>query len=295
MNLDILPQLIASGLSVGSLYAIMAVGFVLIFKTTHIVNFSHGDIAMFSAFVALLGLTSWGIPYWQAFLIAIVVGFVLGLVANTLLRPAISRGANVFTLMIGTLGISLMLNALAGNFFGYQTVSFPRAIIGPPLRIFDIAITRHSIVVFIVGGILAIGLYLMLKHTRLGTAMRAMARNSRAAQLMGISIASVAMLAWGIGSAMGAVAGVLVAPVVFLDLTRMILVMIKGFAAAVLGGFTSLPGAFIGGLLVGVFENLIGFYISSQFQTTFVFLLIVIILAIKPTGLLGAPVAGGRT
>jgi len=295
LNLEILPQLIASGLAVGSLYAIMAVGFVLIFKTTDIVNFSHGDIAMVSAFIALLGLRSWGFAYWQAFLLAIVAGFILGMIANQLLRPAVSRGANPFTLMIGTLGISLMLNALAGNFFGYQTVAFPRAITGPPIRIFDVAIPPHNLVVFAVGGIAAMGIYLMLKHTRLGTAMRAMAQNSRAAQLMGISIAGVAMLAWGIGSAMGAIAGVLVAPVVFLDLSRMILVMIKGFAAAVLGGFTSLPGAFVGGLLVGVFENLIGFYISSQFQTTFVFLLIVIILAIRPTGLLGAPVAGGRT
>lgn len=293
--MDILPQLIVSGLAVGSLYAIMAIGFVLIFKTTDVVNFAHGDMAMFSSFTALIALQGWGFPFWAALLAGVAVGFALGAIANLFLRPAVSRGASVFSLMIATLGISLMLNSVAGNLFGYQTVRFPYAVAGPPLMLFDaIRVTRHNALVFVIAGALSLTLFVLLKYTRLGIAMRAMAQNSRAARLMGVSVRNVSLLAWGIGAALGAVAGVLVAPVVFLDLNTMILVLIKGFAAAVLGGFTSLPGAFVGGLLVGVLENFLGFYISTQFQSTFVFLLIVIVLAIRPRGLFGTPVAGRR-
>lgn len=292
--MDILPQLIMSGLAAGSLYALMAVGFVLIFKTTDVVNFAHGDMAMISAFMALTALKSWEWPYGAASLLAVAVGFGLGALADLLLRPARVRGAPILTLLIATLGISLMFSALGGRFFGYQTVAFPYALTGKPLRLAGMIITRHNLLVFAIAGLLALALFLLLKYTRLGTAMRAMAQNSRAAQLMGVSVHNVSMLAWGVGAALGAVAGVFIAPVVFLDLNTMILVLIKGFAGAVLGGFTSLPGAFVGGLLVGVLENLVGGYLSTQLQATFVFLLIVVMLAIRPRGLLGAPVAGRR-
>ncbi len=295
--MDVLPQLIASGLAVGSLYALMAVGFVLIFKTTDVVNFAHGDMAMVSTFVALMALRSWSWPFWAALGAAVVTGFLVGALANLLLRPAVSRGASVFSLMIATLGISMMINALAGNFFGYQPQSFPPLIRGRPFVLFDVVrITPHNALVFGMAGALALTLFAILKYTRLGTAMRAMAQNSRAALLMGVNVRNVSILAWGIGAAMGAIAGVLVAPApgVNLSLNSMVLVLIKGFAAAVLGGFTSLPGAFVGGLIVGVVENLLGFYVSTQFQTTFVFLLIVVVLAVRPRGLLGAPVAGRR-
>jgi len=292
--MDILPQLIASGLAAGSLYALMALGFVLIFKTTDVVNFAHGDMAMLSAFTAHMALTSWGWPYAASLVLAVALGFGLGALADVLLRPARLRGAPILTLLIATLGISFMFNALGGRFFGYQSVRMPDAITGAPLDLFGVIVTRHNLLIFIVAGVLALSLFVGLKYTRLGTAMRAMAQNSQAAQLMGVSVRNVSMLSWGIGASLGAVAGVLISSIVFLNLNSMVLVLIKGFAGAVLGGFTSLPGAFVGGLLVGVFENLIGVYISSKLQTTFVFLLIVVVLAIRPRGLFGARVAGGR-
>ncbi len=293
--MDILPQLIASGLAAGSLYALMAVGFVLIFKTTDVANFAHGDMAMVSAFVALTALKAWHWPFGAALLAAVVAGFLLGALADLLLRPARARGASILSLLIATLGLGLMLNALAGHFFGYQTVSFPYALKGRPLVLAGMIITRHNLLVFAIAGSLALALFALLKYTRLGTAMRAMAQNSQAALLMGVNVRDVSLLAWGLGASLGAVAGVLVAPVMFLDLNTMILVLIKAFAAAVLGGFTSLPGAFVGGLLLGVLENLVGVYISTQLQTTFVFLLIILMLAIRPCGLFGAPAHGGRT
>ena len=154
--------------------------------------------------------------------------------------------------------------------------------------------TRHNALALGVAAALGLGLFALLKYTSVGTAMRAMAQNRLAAQLMGVNVRRVSTLSWGLGAALGAVAGVLIAPVVFLDLNTMITVLIKAFAAAVLGGFTSLPGAVVGGLLLGVLENLVGGYLSTQLQTTFVFLLIIVMLAIRPRGLLGAPVAGRR-
>ena len=292
--MDILPQLLVSGLAAGSLYALMALGFVLIFRTTDVVNFAHGDMAMISAFMAYTALSNWDWSYWGALGLAIVVGFGLGALANLLLRPAQLRGAPILTLLIATLGISFMMNALGGNFFGYQSVRIPYAISGPPVWLGELVITRHNLLIFVVAGVLAMALFALLKYTRLGTAMRAMAQNAQAAQLMGVSVRNVSFLVWGIGAALGAVAGVLISSIVFLNLGSMVLVLIKGFAGAVLGGFTSLPGAFVGGLLIGVFENLLGVYVSSKLQTTFVFLLIVIVLAIRPRGLFGAAIAGGR-
>jgi len=184
---EFLPQLIASGLAVGSLYALMAVGFVLIFKTTDVVNFAHGDMAMVSTFVALTALRAWEWPFWAALGAAVVTGFLVGALANLLLRPAVTRGASVFSLMIATLGISMMINALAGHTFGYQPQSFPPLIRGRPFVLFDaVRITPHNALVFAMAGVMALALFAVLKYTRLGTAMRAMAQNGRAALLMGV-------------------------------------------------------------------------------------------------------------
>lgn len=286
-----LGQLITSGLAAGSLYALMALGLVLIYKTTDIVNFGYGDMTMFSTFIAYMMLTWYGLPFWVAFLGAIIAGFLLGmLVDRGILRPA--KDAPVVSLLIATLGIGMILEAIAGWIFGYDIKAFPYAIKGAPVIVGNIIIRRHDLLVFAVATAIALLLFAMFKFTNVGIAMRATAQNSRAARLMGISVGRISMLSWGLSVGIGAVAGVLIAPIVFLDLTRMILVMIKAFAAAVLGGFTSLPGAVVGGLLLGVIENLITGYMPpllAPLKTTFVFLLIILVLAIRPRGLLGEP------
>jgi branched-chain amino acid transport system permease protein len=287
-----LAQLIVSGLAAGSLYALMALGLVLIYKTTDIVNFGYGDMTMFSTFIAYMMLTWYGLPFWAAFLGALVAGFLVGvLVDQGVLRPA--KNAPVVSLLIATLGIGMILEALAGWIFGYDTKAFPYAIKGPPLILGNVILRRHDLLVFAVATAIALLLFAMFKFTDIGIAMRATAQNRRAARLMGINAGQISMLSWGLGVGIGAIAGVLIAPIVFLDLTRMILVMIKAFAAAVLGGFTSLPGAVVGGLLLGVIENLITGYmppVLAPLKTTFVFLLIILVLAIRPRGLLGEPV-----
>jgi branched-chain amino acid transport system permease protein len=288
-------QYIVGGLAAGSLYALMALGMVLIFKTTDVVNFAQADMTMFSTFIGYTALVTLKWPFAPALLVSVIAGFVLGLVVERLaLRPA--RQAPVISLLIATLGVALVINAVAGFIWGHDTKSFPYAITGAPFYLGEVIVRRHDVLIFAVALALSLGLFAFLKWTQIGIAMRATAQNKLAAQLMGINVHRISALSWGIGAAIGAVAGVLIAPAVSLDLIRMISVMLKGFAAAVLGGFTSLPGALVGGLLVGVMESLLvalPFDWASQYRETFVFALIILMLVVRPHGLLGEPAQRG--
>ncbi|MCR4404297.1 MAG: branched-chain amino acid ABC transporter permease [Candidatus Acetothermia bacterium] len=286
-----LAQLIVSGLASGSLYAMMAIGLILVYKTTHILNFGYGDMTMFSTFIAYMLLTWYKLPFAVAFLGAIACGFLLGIIVDRgFLKMA--KNAPITSLFIATLGIGMILEAVAGWVWGYDTKPFPYIIKGPPVLLGSVVIRRHDLLVFAIAAAIALLLFAMFKFTDIGIAMRATAQNKRAARLMGINVGQIATWSWAIGVGLGALAGVLIAPIVFLDLTRMILVMIKAVAAAVLGGFTSLPGAIVGGLLLGVMENLTIYMPAAlaPLKTTFVFLLIIIVLAIRPQGLLGESV-----
>jgi branched-chain amino acid transport system permease protein len=286
-----LAQLILSGLASGSLYAMMAIGLILVYKTTHILNFGYGDMTMFSTFIAYMLLTWYKLPFAVAFFGAIACGLLLGVIVDRGFLK-LAKDAPVTSLFIATLGIGMILEAVAGWIWGYDTKPFPYVIKGPPLFLRGVVIRRHDLLVFGVAGAIALLLFAMFKFTDLGIAMRATAQNRQAARLMGIDVGKIATLSWALGVGLGALAGVLIAPIVFLDLSRMILVMIKAVAAAVLGGFTSLPGAIVGGLLLGVMENLTIYMPAAlaPLKTTFVFLLIIIVLAIRPQGLLGEPV-----
>lgn len=286
-----LAQLILSGLASGSLYAMMAIGLILVYKTTHILNFGYGDMTMFSTFIAYMLLTWYKLPFVVAFFGAIACGLLLGVVVDRGFLK-LAKDAPVTSLFIATLGIGMILEAVAGWVWGYDTKPFPYVIKGPPLFLGGVVIRRHDLLVFGIAAAIALLLFVMFKFTNIGIAMRATAQNRQAARLMGIDVGKIATLSWALGVGLGALAGVLIAPIVFLDLTRMILVMIKAVAAAVLGGFTSLPGAIVGGLLLGVMENLTIYMPAAlaPLKTTFVFLLIIVVLAIRPQGLLGEPV-----
>jgi branched-chain amino acid transport system permease protein len=292
----VLAQLIVSGLAAGSLYGIMAIGLILIYKTTHILNFGQGDMAMFSTFIAFLLFRTFGLPIWVALLGALLAGLLLGLIVDRgIMRWA--KNAPVTSLFIATLGVGMILQAVAGWIWGYDSKPFPYVLRGSPLFIGDVVLRQHDLLVFIVAIAISFLLFAMFKFTRIGTAMRATSQNKRAAQLMGVNVGRIGTWSWALGLGAGAVAGCLVAPIVFLDLTSMTLVMIKAIAAAVLGGFTSLPGAVLGGLLLGVIENLFGGYMPSAIaplKTTFVFVLIIVVLVFRPHGLLGERTAGGH-
>lgn len=285
---DVFGQQVVSGLSAGCLYALAALGLVLIYRTMDIVNFAHGEMAMVSTFMAHTFLVKLGMPYILAALCAIAFAFVFGMaVERVFLRPI--QGGPLVSLMIMTLGLFMVFNGAAGWIWGFDPMSFPRAVQGRPIWIGDLIITRDSILVLAVTIAMALALYLVLRFTMAGIAIRATSQNSRAARLMGVPVPKVYALTWGISAVLGAVAGILIAPTTFLRPSMMAEVQIKAFTAAVLGGFSSLPGAVVGGLLLGVLENLVAGYISTELKSTFAFVLIVVVLFIRPSGLLGTP------
>ena len=281
-------QQVVSGLSAGCLYALAALGLVLIYRTMDIVNFAHGEMAMVSTFMAHTFLVKLGFSYILAAVCAIIFAFVFGMaVERIFLRPI--QGGPLISLMIMTLGLFMVMNGAAGWVWGFDPVSFPRAVSGRPIWIGDLIITRDSILVLAVTIAMALALYVVLRFTMAGIAIRATSQNSRAARLMGVPVPKVYALTWGISAVLGAVAGILIAPTTFLSPSMMAEVQIKAFTAAVLGGFSSLPGAVVGGLLLGVLENLVAGYISTELKSTFAFALIVAVLFIRPSGLLGTP------
>ncbi len=283
-------QYVAGGLSAGALYGLMALGLVLIYRASEVVNFGHGDLAMISTFVAYTLLQArWPLP--AALLGAILFGAFLGaLVEGGLLRPARHRRATPLTLVVLTLGLALVLNGLAGFLWGHEIRTFPALVSGPPLIVGPARVTREQLLNLAAGVLLALALYGFLRWTWSGLALRAVTQNPDMARLMGIPVDRILLLAWAIGVGLGAVAGILAAPLIYLEPNAMLELLIKGFAAAVLGGMTSLPGAVVGGLTLGVLENLIAGYVATELKTPFAFAMIVAVLAVRPAGLLGRPI-----
>lgn len=281
----ILAQQIISGLATGSLYALAALGLVLIFKTSDVVNFAQGEMAMFGTFVAFTLLTSVGLPYWGAFLLALIFAGLFGAaIERVVLRPLAK--APLISVLIATLGLFQIINGVAGWIWGYELQPFPAAVSGAPITVGGVIFTMQNLLNVGVALAVMLGFFLLFKFSILGVAMRAVAENRTAAKLMGVPTDRILALTWGLGGVLAATAGILIAPVTNLDINMMAMLQIKAFTAAVLGGFTSLPGAVIGGLTLGVLENLVGQW-NSQLQTPFAFGLIVLVLVIRPAGLLG--------
>lgn len=281
----ILAQQIISGLATGSLYALAALGLVLIFKTSDVVNFAQGEMAMFGTFIAFTLLTSAGLPYWGAFLLALIFAALFGAaIERVVLRPLAK--APLISVLIATLGLFQIINGVAGWIWGYEMQPFPAAVSGAPITVGGIIFTMQNLLNMGVALVVMFGFFLLFKFSIIGVAMRAVAENRTAAKLMGVPTDRILALTWGLGGVLAATAGILIAPVTNLDINMMGTLQIKAFTAAVLGGFTSLPGAVIGGLALGVLENLVGQW-NSQLQTPFAFGLIVLVLIIRPAGLLG--------
>lgn len=280
-------QTVLSGLAVGSLYALAAIGLVLIYKTSNVVNFAQGELAMFSTFIAYAVLSRWGAPYWLGALAAVVFALGLGWAVYWLLLARLSR-APLLSQIIMTLGIFLVLQGVAGAVWGNIPYPFPTPVQLTVYRVGSAFLTSTQIVTFAVALLLMLLVYALFRFTRVGLAMQAISQNMTAARLMGVSVNRVYGFGWALSTALGAVAGMLIAPTLFLSPTFMEGVMIRAFAAAVVGGFSSLPGAVVGGLLFGVLESLFGFYVSPSFKASFVSLVIIAVLYVRPHGLFGA-------
>lgn len=285
--MTVLLQNVAGGLAVGSIYALAALGLVLIYKTTDVVNFAQGEMAMVSTFATYVLLTAYDLPYALSVLLALLFAGVLGALIERFIMRTV-RQAPVLSQVIVTLGLFMILNGLAGLYFGYDPLSFPRALDGAPLVVGGVFFSPDSLLILGVAVGLALALYLFLKRSMTGVALRATAQKLEIARLMGVPVDRVFGLAWAMAAVLGAVAGILVAPKTALDPHFMGDVTVKSFAAAVLGGFDSLPGAVVGGLLLGVLENLVAGYISTAWKTAFAFGMILLVLVVRPTGLMGS-------
>lgn len=278
-------QLIVNGLALGSLYALTALGIVLIYKTTDVITFAQGDMAMFSTFIAFTLLTVLQLPFALAFVLTLIFATLFGTLIERVVLRHVSR-TTILNPVIVTVGLSLILVGVAGWIWGYEIRTFPAPVTGPPIRFETVALSQLNGLILVVTLLLMVILFAFFRYSLTGIAMRAVAQNRLAAQLMGININHINAIGWGVGTALGAVTGILIAPLNYLDPNMMGDVALKAFAAAVLGGLTSLPGAVVGGLLLGIIDSIVGFQ-APDLRTAIAFVLIVLVLVVRPGGLLG--------
>lgn len=278
-------QLIVNGLAIGSLYALTAFGIVLIYKTTEVITFAQGETAMFSTFIAFTLLTGLKLSFPLAFVLTLIFAGLFGALIERVVLRRIST-VTILNPVIVTVGLSLILLGVAGWIWGYEIRTFPAPVEGAPFRFGTVVLSQLNALILVVTLVLMVVLFTFFRYSLTGIAMRAVAQNRMAAQLMGISIDRINALGWGLGTALGAVTGMLIAPLNYLDPGMMGDVALKAFAAAVLGGLTSLPGAVVGGLLLGIIDSLVGFLVP-ELRTTIAFMLIVLVLVVRPSGLLG--------
>ena len=283
-----LGQLIASGLALGSIYALLALSLVLISKSTDVVNFAQGEMAMFGTFICFALLTKAGMPLIAVLVLAAPIGALLGLATERIaIRPL--QGAPQVNALIATIGLWMIFHHSAGWIWGYDPVRFPSLFPSDPLNLLGTRVAQNSLGIIGVSVLVMILLYLFFEYTRTGIAMRAASMNRRAAQLMGVEVQKAGLLAWALATAISVVSGFLIAPLTFLDFEMMFAVLLKAFAGAILGGFNSLPGAVAGCLLVGVLESMFAAYVSTAFKDTFAFCIIIAVLMLRPQGLFTRP------
>ena len=289
--MDTLLQQIVSGLATGAIYASLALALVMIYQATEILNFAQGEMAMFTTYLAWSMLKA-GLPYWMAFAATVVVAFVGGLlIERVVIRPV--EQASVLTIVIVCIGLLVILNSLAGWIYSYIIQPFPSPVPKTPLRIGGIVFGLHDLGVIGVTLVLLCLVYAFFRYTTLGLAMRAAAQNPASSRLCGIRVGWMLGLGWGLAALVGSVAGMLVAPVIFLEPNMMFGIQIYAFAGATLGGITSPFGAVVGGFLVGVIENLAGTYvplIGTELKLTVALGIIILVLLVRPRGLFGQAV-----
>lgn len=281
-------QYLSSGLSAGILYALVALGLVLVYRSTRVLNFAHGDLAALGTFVAFTFLSS-GLPFAFAFSGSLLFGVGVAVAFYfSLLVPAQRREATLLTQTILTLGLALILQGMMAFLWGTDPRPFPFPLSDTKVwRVKGVVVSELGLGTFLAGLLAALLLYLLIQRTRLGLAMRAISENLSAAQTLGLPTRGVLAFSWGLAAGLGVLAGIFFAPALLLDPFFMLEPFFKGFAAAVLGGLNSLPGAILGGVLLGVVESFAGGYLTIHFKNTLAFLLIIVVLLVRPEGMLG--------
>ncbi|MGA7323163.1 MAG: branched-chain amino acid ABC transporter permease [Rhodomicrobium sp.] len=285
--MELFLQQVMAGLSTGAIYALMALAVVMIYQAIHQLNFAQGEMAMFSTFVAWQML-EWGVPYAVAFVATILLSFAAGIFADRIIMAPI-RNAPIISHVVAYIALFAIINSAAGYIWGFEVKPFPTPFGTAPLLGNGLLSTHQAGMIAVTFAMLML-LFGFFRYTRFGLAMRAAAENPVSARLSGISAGWTTALGWGMAAAIGAVAGMLIAPVVFLEPNMMLSILLYGFAGAVVGGLTSPGGAVSGGFAVGVVENLAGTYVpvvGPELKLSIALALIVAILVVKPNGLFG--------
>lgn len=282
-----IANLVVGGLAAGCLYAMVGIAIVVVLNITDIANFAQGEMAMVTTFFAYWLLDSVGLSWWQAVPIALLFGLLQGIIIQqVVIRPLI--GSPVLSAIIATLGLNIVLNSVAGLIWGHQTYTFPSPFaFSAPFMIGGVPVPVASVVSIVAGLAIVVAMTCFLRFTWIGLGLRAASQNPTVARMMGVSISRTSAIAWGLGGLIGGIAGILVAPSLFLDTNLMGSLLIKAFAGGVLGGLHSLIGVFLGCLALGVAENLVGAYVSPAFGEAITFIIIIAVLIVRPEGVFG--------
>lgn len=284
MELQVIQQ-IFNGIAIGSIYALVAVGFILIFKATDVINFAQGDIMMFGAFIAYTFVSLLHLPFLLGVILTLLVMGIFGiLLERGVLRPLV--GESVLSMLMVTVGVGMVIRSVAGMIWGYDTYQFVGGITDTPVRIADIAFSSVNLWIIGVTIVLVAALFIFFNSTKMGISMEAASQNQLAAYLMGIGVKRVFSNIWGLSAMVAAVGGILLAPIHFVNY-NMGFIGLRAFPAAVLGGFGSIPGAIIGGIIIGISESLAGIFLPAGFKDIFAYIILILVLLIRPEGIFG--------
>jgi branched-subunit amino acid ABC-type transport system permease component len=278
-------QLIISGLALGSVYALVALSMVFVWKTTTVLNFAQGEMAMVTTFFAYTLMVGYHLPYGVAFVLALALGALTGIIVERVIR--FIPTTDFLAVIALTIGAFFVIHSVASLIWGHASWPFPSPFSPEPKYVLGAAIAPINLWIFGVMVLLIGGLIIFLNFTTVGISFRATSQDHIAATLMGISTKGVFSMSWAIGGVVGAIAGLLVAPLVHIHVDMMGHILTMSFAAAVLGGINSLPGAIVGGLVLGLVGNFVGAYISTKYLDSVAFFVIIVFLLIKPQGLMG--------
>ena len=282
--MDAFIHQVMAGLTTGGIYASLALALVMIYQATHLVNFAQGEMAMFSTYIAW-SLVNAGVPYWLAFVLTVAISFVLGVVIErVVIRPV--ENSPVLAVVTVFIGLLVILNSVAGWIYTYTIKTFPSPF--PEGMALGRFMSAHELGAIGVTLLVLAALYVFFRYTPLGLAMRAAAQNPASSRLVGIRVGWMLALGWGLAAAVGSVAGMMVAPIVYLDPNMMAGILLYAFAAALVGGIDSPVGAVIGGFVVGVLENVLGaFVIGNELKLSVALVLIIGVLLVRPSGFFG--------
>jgi branched-chain amino acid transport system permease protein len=280
--------LLASGIALGAIFALGALGFLVLYKATGVISFAHGDLITLSAYLAIWATVDLGLPTVLGYLIAIVALFVIGVLLERIAYAPL-RGKSVHVVVISTLGVALVIRAVIGIWQG----TLPRSLASPVgQRVWKVAganISYQRILIVAVTAIAVVALLLLFNRTSIGRQVRALAADSDTAKLQGIRTVRMSMLAWGLSAAVAGLAGVLVGPLAAVDLNLGFGIMLNSFAAAILGGFGSLEGVVVAGLVLGVVNQTFGGYYLRDYKDAYPFVVMILVIAFRPQGLFSRP------